>query len=96
MEKNIALPIIIVLIILVLAPWMTSDWCEKRLYNREFDSLGPINESWEVSIGWIPFGRSLEVSVPESERPTNPLIPGGHGFDIYMIFTGNTFGLRGR
>ena len=92
--------IIIVLIILVLAPWMTSNWCKKRLYNREFDSLGPINESWEVSTTWIPFGRWVKVQKPESEwpksSPPGPPLPGGYGFNIFMIFTGNTFFFTGR
>lgn len=95
MKRVIILLVVAILIILIWAPWMTNDWCKKRLYNREFDSLGPINESWEVSASWIPFGRNLEVLKPESERPNPPTI-GGYGFDIYMFFTGNTFGFAGR
>ena len=89
MKKKTILLIVIILIVLIWAPWMTNDWCKSRLVNRKFDSLDPINERWEVEVGWIPFGRHLKVSKPESERPELPAT-GGYGLEVFMIFTGNT------
>lgn len=94
-KKKKRLLILIILIIFIWAPWMTNDWCKNRLFNREFDSLGPINESWEVEANWIPFGRYLNVLRLKPERP-QPLTIGSYGFDICMIFTGDTFFFIGR
>ena len=94
MKRVIILLAVIVLIILVWAPWMTDNWCKQRIIDYKLNDYKPVNESWEISVTWIPFGRRIEVLVPESEKPPVGTV-GGWGFVCFMLFSGNTFGFTG-
>jgi hypothetical protein len=95
MKKKIILLIIIILIILIWAPWMANNWCKSRLIGYEFNGYESVSESWRISVSWMPFGRKVEVFLPETEAPP-PSTIGGWGFEGYMLFFGNIYSVVGR
>ena len=94
MKKKIILLIIIILIILVWAPWMTDNWCKHQLIGYKFNGHEPVNESWGISVSWIPFGRKVEAFLPETEVPPPGTI-GGWGFMGFMSFWGSLYSVIG-
>ena len=75
-------------LLLFFAPWMTNDWCKKRITDYNVSNK-------VITTNWIPFGRKVEVRKPIDEW-SNPPVLGGYGFDVFMTFWGKDFGFIGR
>lgn len=98
-KKVFKIVIVSIFFILLLAPWMTNDWCKNKLIGYQFNGYRPVDDSWNITIDvWLPFGRYLGVWLPKEEQPQKPEdfpeneiylpAPGGYGFMAFMTFWG--------
>jgi hypothetical protein len=92
-KGKISLVIILVVFVMLLvwAPWMTNDWCKKNLIGYKFDSLETVSDEWKITSDWIPFGRKITARIPDFP----PDIVGSWGFMGFMSFWGNLYGVVG-
>ena len=94
-KKNIiSLVVLLIFLLLLWSPWMTNSWCKNQLSGYKFGGYKSVDESWIITNSWIPFGRKVDVSVPESERPPEGTI-GGYGFTVFMCPFGKEYTVIG-
>ena len=94
-RNTITIIILIVFLLLLFAPWMTESWCKSRLMGYEFGGYKAVDDSWDIKVSWIPFGRKVDASVPELEHPPEGSI-GGYGFTVFMCPLGKEYTIIGR
>jgi len=94
MKRVIILLVVVILVILIWAPWMTNNWCKQRIIGYKFNSYESVDNTWEIKIVWIPFGRRLWVWSLEQLPPPGTI--GGWGYECFMLFSGNVYLVVGR
>ena len=94
-KKNIiVLIIVIVFILLFWAPWMTENWCKQQAIGYRLNNGRIVDESWIASVSWMPFGRKVDMRLPEAESPSLGVV-GGWGYSGFMSFWGDLYSVIG-